>query len=409
MSRMVVVLGMHRSGTSLLSAALECLGVEYGDRLIAPRSDNPKGFWEDEDIIALNDELYGVLGGFSSSLGFDEQLLLSMPQCAELQVRLAQLLEQRLQAHSVFGIKDPRMPRLMGVWAPILEAQSDAVDYVIPLRNPLSVAASLKARDGFPDAKCLLLWYEHMYRTLPFALSGRAIVIDYDDLIDSPRPVLSKIATRIGLAVDQVALDRFMNEVVEHELRHSEFVVADLEAHPDSFPALVRLYVLLRDLVEGKCFDSGGGALAKVIEDFQSLWPLLRHCGRQDIELWTNWQSRLAENKCAELGQEELRSKVAALECSASEREAAWSLEHDRFENELAGLGTMLAERESALSWYRSERERLEEQGLELSMQLAEARRIGACCRILRDSLVIFLTSPLRRLRRIWQRGGERN
>lgn len=42
--RVVVILGMHRSGTSVLSAGLEALGVEFGENLIPPRPDNPKGY-----------------------------------------------------------------------------------------------------------------------------------------------------------------------------------------------------------------------------------------------------------------------------------------------------------------------------------------------------------------------------
>ena len=39
----IVVLGMHRSGTSVLCKAIESLGVDFGDRLLGGDQWNAKG------------------------------------------------------------------------------------------------------------------------------------------------------------------------------------------------------------------------------------------------------------------------------------------------------------------------------------------------------------------------------
>ena len=54
MSRIILVLAMHRSGSSLVTKSLECLGVELGDRAEWYGEDNVSGFWEDLDILAIN-------------------------------------------------------------------------------------------------------------------------------------------------------------------------------------------------------------------------------------------------------------------------------------------------------------------------------------------------------------------
>jgi hypothetical protein len=54
--KIIVVLGMHRSGTSALTRGLSTLGVGLGDTLHPAGSDNPTGFWEDRDIIAFNNK-----------------------------------------------------------------------------------------------------------------------------------------------------------------------------------------------------------------------------------------------------------------------------------------------------------------------------------------------------------------
>lgn len=57
------MLGMHRSGTSMITRALVCLGVDLGDDLLdAVAGSNERGFWEDRSIVDLNDRLLAALG-----------------------------------------------------------------------------------------------------------------------------------------------------------------------------------------------------------------------------------------------------------------------------------------------------------------------------------------------------------
>ena len=61
--QIVVVLGMHRSGTSAITRGLQVLGVELGSNLLSPEAGiNDKGFWEDVDVTAFNDEFLKELG-----------------------------------------------------------------------------------------------------------------------------------------------------------------------------------------------------------------------------------------------------------------------------------------------------------------------------------------------------------
>ncbi len=55
--RLVMILGMHRSGTSLITRGLKIFGVELGNNLMPPQESNPKGFYEDLDINALDMEM----------------------------------------------------------------------------------------------------------------------------------------------------------------------------------------------------------------------------------------------------------------------------------------------------------------------------------------------------------------
>ena len=53
----VLVLGMHRSGTSSVAGALMALGGSAPLHLMPPQEDNERGFWESAVLTALNDEI----------------------------------------------------------------------------------------------------------------------------------------------------------------------------------------------------------------------------------------------------------------------------------------------------------------------------------------------------------------
>ena len=62
-SEVLVVLGMHRSGTSALTGLLGLLGVDLGSKLMnAPAAENPKGFWEHTGILDIQQSILVVHG-----------------------------------------------------------------------------------------------------------------------------------------------------------------------------------------------------------------------------------------------------------------------------------------------------------------------------------------------------------
>src|SRR5438270_8290806 len=73
----LVVLGMHRSGTSALSRCLSFLGHEQPSDLMRPQRDNPTGFWESDGIVDLNAAIMDELG-----IAWDQPKLLVLPGAA---------------------------------------------------------------------------------------------------------------------------------------------------------------------------------------------------------------------------------------------------------------------------------------------------------------------------------------
>ena len=60
----VLVIGMHRSGTSVLAAATSTLGLSTGrGQMMSSHADNPVGFWEVQALTTINEKLLAALGG----------------------------------------------------------------------------------------------------------------------------------------------------------------------------------------------------------------------------------------------------------------------------------------------------------------------------------------------------------
>lgn len=238
----VVVLGMHRSGTSVMARALQSLGVELGDNLIPGiKGDNDKGFWEDADINQFNDTLLDTLSSAWSRLSAVKANKLRHEMTLEKETATA-LLEKKLTSNKLFGFKDPRFTILLPFWQSIFKNLNLDDRYIIAIRSPLNVAHSLFKRNSIPLEKGALLWAKHTSRLLAQTADKRRLVVDYDRMLDSPARELNRISNALAIppgVADQKCRGQFENEFLSRNLRHHTFSLDDLD-HSESVPKFVK-------------------------------------------------------------------------------------------------------------------------------------------------------------------------
>jgi hypothetical protein len=245
--KLVVVLGMHRSGTSALTRALPAFGVDLGDRLMpAVAGDNDKGFWEDLDLYGLNGEALAVLGLKWDSEGEPAAAMFDREEFASLRSRCLAILKSRLAGHETYGLKDPRICRLLPFWQPILRELDVEAAYLLAIRNPKSVAQSLRARNGIEAAKAYRLWMQHMMGAISGTVGQPRLCVDYDELLLDPQRQLRRIGEFLGRPADAEAASEYTAEFLEQNLRRSRFFIGDLEDDADASEAIRKLYELLR-------------------------------------------------------------------------------------------------------------------------------------------------------------------
>ena len=119
--KLVVVIGMHRSGTSAVTRGLKALGVELGDRLWPPNEAvNAKGFWEDMDINALNIEMMKALKTDWHYLSPIKHAEIEVLRSSEFFPRAIELLRAKFGDNAYFGFKDPRVAKLLPFWKEVI-------------------------------------------------------------------------------------------------------------------------------------------------------------------------------------------------------------------------------------------------------------------------------------------------
>ena len=117
----VLVLGMHRSGTSSLAGAMVRLGVMPPLNLIPPNDENPKGFWESTVIVALNDEILAAGGSHWEDWRPFDPGSIDPAVAYTLKTRARSALIREFGEASLAVVKDPRLCRLMPFWSSVLQ------------------------------------------------------------------------------------------------------------------------------------------------------------------------------------------------------------------------------------------------------------------------------------------------
>lgn len=231
--RLIVVLGMHRSGTSALTRALTALDIDIGNDFIPSiPAVNAKGFWEDAEINNLNIKLLQAINTdwFKLSPIRKNELL----EKNNLRYEAIQLLEKKFNDRDLFAVKDPRFCILLPFWKSVFTELNLKVDYIFAIRNPLSVSLSLLKRDSFPHELNYLMWLSYVIHSFIEARNNIKLVVDFDRLINNPKKELFRIARALELPFNTNSknIKEYTDLFLDKKLRHSEFSLDELNADP---------------------------------------------------------------------------------------------------------------------------------------------------------------------------------
>jgi len=220
----ILVVGMHRSGTSALSGVLNQLGIAVPGELMAATDRNPLGYFENQKLMVFHDEVLATLGS-----SWDDPLPIApdwirSPIGRTFVDRLVEILANDYAHEPAFLVKDPRMCRLLPLWTEALARMDRRVVAALPGRHPLEVAGSLQSRNGFSRAQSLMLWLDHVLTAERFTRDLPRTFTLYEDLLQDWRPVIDKVGGDLNVTWprDPMRVGSKIDEFLRPELRHHQ-------------------------------------------------------------------------------------------------------------------------------------------------------------------------------------------
>ena len=224
----LLVLGMHRSGTSALTRVLNLLGVALGDDLMPPGADNPLGFWEHQAIVSVHDALLVALDRrWDDPRPMPDGWLDSEP-AREAGAAIAAIVRRDFAGVRLWAVKDPRLCRLMPLWRRVLSDLGIEPRVLLVSRHPQEVAGSLLRRDGLPVAIGELLWARYLMEAVRGSEGCRRGMVAYDEVLADWRGAIHGIDGALGLSLgasapgpDADAVDAFLRPQLRHHHAHS--------------------------------------------------------------------------------------------------------------------------------------------------------------------------------------------
>ena len=326
-SKLVVVLGMHRSGTSAITRGLQVLGVKLGENLYPAAIDNPKGFWEDNDFLAINEELLAHLGYSVDRLGLIDWQMPSTATMKSLGLKAERLVSERCKKNALWGFKDPRTARLLPFWQTVFERVGCDVRYVIATRNPMSIVESLYQRSGFEPKITFYLWLEHLVPAILGTMSAKRVVVDYDQLLENPELQLLRVAKTLEATVPEpLALAAFESEFLEEGLRHTHFTMHDLKRYASVPLQVVTAFDWLVRLANDRVSSNGveiKEAFEALSQELSFLSPALNFIGDQEhkIDAFTRTIAEREQSIAALQAQvQDLQAQVQDLQAQARDQ-----------------------------------------------------------------------------------------
>jgi len=267
--RLLLVLGMHRSGTSAMAGLLASTGLLCPAG--SPPADpfNPRGYWEPLQLLACHNALLDEAGGRWD----DPHLAPLAPTPARLQ-QLARALQADFPTGGPQGvalIKDPRQCRLQPLWNALLAQRGLEAAVVLMHRHPLAVAASLARRDGLPLSRGLLLWLQHQLEAERHSRHLPRVRLDFQQLLQDPPAALQACRALLpGLAPLSPEVIAAAGAHIDPSLDHGRAADATT-ADPELLRLALGVHGALADPDEGRCRAACDQASARLAGHLRQL------------------------------------------------------------------------------------------------------------------------------------------
>jgi hypothetical protein len=189
----VFIVGMHRSGTSMVAGVLEALGVNFGPReeLLPANHANLTGYYENLRVLHINDALTAANGLHWRTL----PVISSLRKVEGIQeyIQSVEAVAKSFETSSIWGVKDPRLSFFMPYWKAVVPTAS----VIVCVRRPEAVARSLNVRNELSLAYGSALWELYTLAALKNSRRMPRVALIYEELLEDPTAAVRKIIASV--------------------------------------------------------------------------------------------------------------------------------------------------------------------------------------------------------------------
>lgn len=193
----IVLIGMHRSGTSVVSGVLYKLGVDMGKNMFGKTKSNPLGHFEDINFLNLNDRILNASGGSWENPPKKHAIMSQKEKFKEDIVNLLNKKKERC-----WGWKDPRTALTIELYLPFLSNEY----FIVCHRNNLEIAKSLQKRNGMSIQKAIdlcTIYKENIDNFFNAYPNMPRFDVKYEEILENPENFVDKLVNFLGLEIDR--------------------------------------------------------------------------------------------------------------------------------------------------------------------------------------------------------------
>lgn len=218
----LLVIGMHRSGTSVLTHLINLHGVSLGSELLEAAFDNEAGFWENRKVVEFHERVLAALGS-----SWDDPRELPADWLEQLRAtglfdELTALIVAEFGDAPIWAVKDPRLCRLLPMWLKTLAQLDIEPKLIFAMRHPGEVVGSLMRRNDLSAAEASLIWLRHLAEPEQASRDARRCIVDYSAVLRDWRACMTCIAVDLGVIWPVSSSDCACeaDASLQHDLRH---------------------------------------------------------------------------------------------------------------------------------------------------------------------------------------------
>ncbi len=202
-----------------MAGVLNILGVDLGNNLMPADEFNEKGYFEHNAVFALNEEILNELGVNWHTTYLLEEDWENSDAAQRMIPKVQAFFRDYFLESKCFAIKDPRLSVLLPLWLKALKGEDLDTDFIIVIRHPDEVIASMTKPHPQIKERACLLWLDYNFRLEKATRDHKRFFVSFDTLIETPVQVVESLID--CLQIDLSPTQTEINEFVDSKLRHN--------------------------------------------------------------------------------------------------------------------------------------------------------------------------------------------